>query len=96
MSSVTVKTNNHPREILSWEQLTTSEKREFGYQDIADICGGSYFRYRGQIYSFDEFFRTDVVNGWDAVSSQTMFSGVVIKLVQRDCDQNVVVGRYAS
>ena len=96
MSSFTIKTNNHPRELLSWEQLTTSEKRQFSVEDVSDWCGESYFRYRGQIYSLSEFFRTELIKGWDAVCSQTMFSGVVIKFVKGDYNFNVIAGRYAS
>ena len=95
MSSVTVKTNNHPREILCWEQLTTSEKRELYSEDVNELCG-SYFRYKGQVYCLDEFFRTDVVEGWDAIAGHSPFSGIVIKLVTGDCEADVIVGRYAS
>ena len=96
MSSLTIKTNNHPREILCWGELTTSEKRKFGYQDVADLCGGSYFRYKGQVYSFDEFFSTNEIKGWDAYASETYFSGLVVKLVEGDFESQVIVGRYAS
>ncbi len=91
-----IKTNNQPRELLVWQELTTSEKCQFAYTDTADVCGGSYFRYKGQVYSLDEFFVTDSISGWDAVASQTAFSGIVIKLVQGGCESDVVVGRYAS
>ena len=95
MSSLTIKTNNHPRELLVWEELTTSEKRQF-FVDVPDWCGGSYFRYKGHVYSLDEFFVSDAIDGWDAYASETYFSGLVIKLVPGDFESNVIVGRYAS
>ena len=38
-----IKTNNQPRDILSWYDLTPAERKEFDYLEEGD---GSFFRYK--------------------------------------------------
>lgn len=96
--TITVTTNNHHRPILdSWE-LTDAERREFDYIDWEACEAGSdsasFFRYRGQVYDLSEFIDSppSEVGGWDAFASDSYFSGIVVRLCQRDGEYSIVVG----
>jgi len=90
----TIKTNNVPRLLLYANELTDQERIDFDYMD--DIETGDFFRYKGLVYSIDEFTRvddnSDFLGGWDGYSSDSYFSGVLIKL----CDDTdyIIVGSY--
>ena len=84
-------TNNQYREILSGLDLPFLARREFDYMD--DINEGSFFKYRGQYYSLDNFMITDLED-WDGLAGDTFFSATVIKL--SDCGDSVLVGRIYS
>ena len=79
-------TNNRPRPILSARDLTETERKEFDY--IAD-GEGSFFRYKGRVYDLGEFTRT-LIDGWDGISADTMFSATLVKFVD---DETVIVAR---
>lgn len=88
-----VKTNNQFRPLLSGVDLTNEERKEFNYLD--DIDSGRFFKYRGQVYDLGEFLRTSAngeLSTWDGYSSDSAFSGVVVK-VSSDCEY-VKVGSY--
>lgn len=96
--SVTIKTNNKPRPILYGYELTTKEKQEFDYLD--DIESASFVRYKGQVRDLGEFLIITknmpfCNNGWQGYSSDSFFSGVVIKYAPDD-NETVIVGRYYS
>ena len=85
-----VKTNNTPRPLIYWEDLTSKEQR-----DVTKVEGLTFFRYKGHIYSVEDF--TSCVgepasDGWDGYTHHTAFSGVVIYLVNDY--SSVVVGSY--
>ena len=87
-------TNNQPRNLISWYDLTEKEKADFDYIEDGAFSG---FRYKGQMYDLGEFMHCEQsVNGlanWHGISSDSFFSGVLVKLVD---DDSVVVGRYFS
>ena len=95
-----IKTNNQPRENLTWHQLTPKEQKEFDYFDPSNI--GSFFRYKGAVYDMGEFMRIganiaphpqrDGWENWHGYASDSYFSGVLIRYTS-DCDQ-VIVGTY--
>ena len=91
---LTIKTNNAPRLMLYANELTAQERTNFDYMD--DIDTGNFFRYKGRVYSTDEFMRvddnSDFLGGWDGYSSDSYFSGVLIKV----CDDTdyIIVGSY--
>lgn len=105
MSGVRVITNNVPRDILHWQELTDSERAEFDYVDT-DKRRDNFraFRYQGEVYDLGEFVSTwsdqtlsnntpDVFDGWDGYHSDSFFSGgMVVRYVDRF--EMVVVGRY--
>lgn len=85
-----IKTNNQPRNILSWYDLTPAEQKEFDYFDPVNI--GNFFRYKGNVYDIGEAMRIEGVAGWQGYYSGTAFSGVLIRYTS-DCEQ-VIVGQY--
>tara|TARA_R110000796_G_scaffold69442_1_gene158395 strand:- start:294 stop:557 length:264 start_codon:yes stop_codon:yes gene_type:complete len=71
-----ITTNNQYRDILNAYDLTSRELEAFDYLEEGE---GSFIRYKGRIWDLGEFMRTDL-KGWDGISSDTYFSGSVIKL----------------
>lgn len=89
-----IKTNNHPREVLTWYDLTPEEQKEFNYLEEGE---GSFFRYKNWVYDLGEFVRVDrtvMPDKWQGYWSGSYFSGVLIRYTS-DCDQ-VIVGQYFS
>jgi len=85
-----VITNNVPRQTLNLEDLSEKEKKEFP----GDIdSSGLYFRYKGQVYSDQEFMNFEFM-GWDGIKNDTFFSGILVKFSE-DLE-TVIVGRYYS
>ena len=56
MSELTIRTNGHYRPVLCWENLTAKECAEF---DEEVFYNSSFFRYRGWVYTLDEFMRVE-------------------------------------
>jgi hypothetical protein len=71
-----ITTNNQYRDTLSAYDLTSKELESFNYLEEGE---GSFIRYKGRVWDLGEFIRTDL-KGWDGISSDTYFSGAVIKL----------------
>ena len=101
MTSLTVKTNNKPRDLISAFELDTAKynklRKEFDYLTDQDFDSAMFFQYRDQIYSLADFIRTEgelLARGWQGISTDTYFSGVVVKIVE-SCER-VVVGRVYS
>jgi hypothetical protein len=92
-----IVTNNVPRDLIDGSFLTPAERERFGYLDWEAIDDGSdsatFFRYRGILYSLDEFMRGGA-DGWDASLADSFFSGIVIRLVEDGYDTHVVVGKW--
>ena len=94
MSNLTVVSNGHYREILGWHDLTLAEQSDNDWDTEQE---GSYFKYRGHMYSLDEFMRISEGSpfdrgAWDGYSSDSYFSGVLIQM--SNCGDGVKVGRY--
>lgn len=97
MSDLTIKTNNIPRLLLDWNQLSDKEKKDFDWIKDGTESDHSFFRYMGSVYCLSEFMNIDseMYDGWDGYHNQTAFSGVLIKTDSENPDY-VVVGRYWS
>ena len=98
---LTIRTNNAKRDILDAWQLTEKERKEFDYLDWGAIEKGegsaSFFRYKAQLYDLGEFVQVPHGSGlsnWHGYTSQTFFSGVVIKYCEDF--ERVIVGDYCS
>ncbi len=104
--TLTIRTNNKPRSVLSRWELTPMESAEFDYLAPDE---GSFFRYRGQVYDLGEFCRViapgaachhptecaePAFQGWHGYMSDSYFSGMLVKYVH-DCE-SVIVGVYTS
>lgn len=94
--SINIITNNQPRELLTSHDLSDSERQDFDYYSDSELdeLGYHFFRYRGQVYSMDNFMRTnsDELSDWDGVQGMTYFSGVLVKYTE--CGDGVIVARY--
>ena len=88
-------TNNQPRDLISWYDLTEKEQADFDYIEDGEFSG---FRYKGQVYDLGEFMRCpDSVNDfsdWNGISYDTFFSGVLVKYTNDF--ESVIVGRCFS
>ncbi len=94
-----IKTNNQPRDILSWYDLTPAERKEFDYLKEGE---GSFFRYKNQVYDLGEFMlmaasiaphpQREGWENWQGYASDSYFSGLLVRYTS-DCDQ-VIVGQY--
>ena len=87
-----IKTNNQPRDILTWYDLTPAEQKEFDYLEEGE---GSFFRYKGWVYDLGEFMRVDhtaIPCKWQGYYGGAAFSGVLIRYTS-NCEQ-VIVGMY--
>ena len=89
-----ITTNNIPRPVLYWEDLTAKERAEFDY----DPCDHAFFRYRGGVYDLGEFSRIpDSIQyaewaGWHSYRSVSYLSGVLVRWDRHD--DAVIVARY--
>jgi len=91
-----IVTNKRPRLLLDFDQLTEREQRDFDHDDAET---GSYVRYKGKIYSLDEFAVAPEnlrKRGWDGVVSDSHFSGVLIRLGEHDDPDRVVMATFCS
>ena len=94
-NGVKYTTNNKPREVLTWHDLTKKEQAEFDYLDTEDKQAGSSFaRYRGWVYDLGEFFSSEEP-GWDGHNGGgTVWSAVYMRYLRvgddLDCERVVM------
>lgn len=99
-------TNNVPRNVLQWHELTEKEKKEFDYLDTQERQEeASFVRYRGWVYDLGEFMRVEPpiaphaqregLEKWDGYFSDSFFSAVLVRYVVDDYEQ-VVMGLALS
>lgn len=108
--SITVITNNVPRDILYAHELTLAEREQFGYINWDAAESGEeipeFVRYKGDLLDLGEFSATPIgssgngtinewMSEWSGYINDTYFSGVLVKYVGTEWDQ-VVMGRYFS
>lgn len=91
---IDITTNNTPRALVDWEELTDAERAGFDWTD--GDAGESFFRYKGQVYALSEFMRAgDAFPGWHGYHGDSYFSGVLVRLPDGDSD-SVIVARYCA
>ncbi len=60
-ATMTIRTNNVPRDVIDAWELSPAERAEFDYLDWEAIERGedsaSFFRYRGELYDLGQFSR---------------------------------------
>lgn len=89
-----VTTNNVPRALINGFELSEKEREGFDYKTSEEIDVSYFFRYKGMAYDVGEFVKTNHFPNWSAYSSDSYFSGIVIRL--SDDDETVIVGTYYS
>ena len=95
--NVRIYGNNHNISLVYGWELTEKEAAEFDYLDnISEFTG---FRYRGNVYSLDEFMRVeknapDWMKEFHGYHSDSFFSGILIKL--DDTNESVKAYTYIS
>ena len=91
-----IRTDNHSRELIYWEQLTSDEQEEMDFHDASS----PFFRYKGQVYSMSDFSKTGHFPGWDGYMSDTFFSGVLVRYPVEEWGEivtdSIIVGQYFS
>jgi hypothetical protein len=102
METLTIKTNNVPRDCTMGMHFMGSLRQkllqEFDYISIEDFLSTEFFKYRGVWYAVTDFLWINYdspfdKNKWNGYASDSYFSGVVIKYCY---DGTVVVGTYFS
>lgn len=97
--TVTVRTNNVPRDVVEAYELTSEERDRFDYVDWKAVDAGeaspTFFRYKGDLHDLGEFSRWattphEALRTWDGYRSDTFYSAVVVRYV--DDFERVVVG----
>jgi hypothetical protein len=79
---MTIITNNVPRETIRGFELTEREKDEFDYLSPEELNDAEFFRYKNRLYDLGEFVRFDrptLFKGWDGYSSDSFFSGILVR-----------------
>jgi lysine/ornithine N-monooxygenase len=96
-----IKTNWHPRNLLSWYELTVEEQKDLlHYLDTEEKQSeANFIRYHKRVYDVSEFMRIEHTNKdlfvkWDGYISDTYFSGIVIRYVNDN--EQVIVGTFFS
>lgn len=94
---MTIKTNNVPRDLLYWFDLTDKEQKEFDHDEREDSC---YFRFKGWVYCMAEILSLhmpsgqEIFPGWDGYAGDG--SGLVLKYAKDECGhqdpERVIVG----
>jgi hypothetical protein len=93
--------NNHARDFIYWHELTESEQKELDWVLTSDTMtpdDWQGFRYKGNVYSLDDFMRAPAgmfaPYDFDGYMSDSFFSGILIRLTE-DNDR-VLVYTYIS
>ena len=102
-----IKTNNQPRQPMSGltlelfvgDKQAAKIRQQFDYLTDTEFEDESFITYKGYTYAMSDFMRIEFsakeseLYGWHGYSSDSYFSGVLIKLCD---DGDVIMGRYCS
>ena len=103
MSTLTIKTNNRPRDLQTiWDFSIPQQvkiRKQFDYYSEEELEELTLFSYRDTIYNLNDFMRMEGSNplkeqGWEGYSSDTYFSGVCVRFTEDN--EQVIVGTYYS
>lgn len=93
-----IVTNNKPRPILNWWELSEKQQafvkkeHDWLFEDDQRYDGACYIPFKGWIYLLSEFMTVEGIKGWDGVTPDTYFSGTVIKIMPDN--ENCIMGAY--
>lgn len=93
---LTILTNNHPRDVEPWYMVPLEViEKDFDYLDLDNLRSGmdwaEFVKYKGGWYHLNDTEECSI-EGWDAMVTETFFSGVLFKWVEGF--EQVIVGRY--
>lgn len=98
---ITVKTNDHERTLVAWEDLPTQRQAEFDYVEGEDRLSPRFVFYRGTWLDTEDtegLAPHDLAAlGWSTYLTDSFFSGVVFRHFDRDgnaFEGTVVVGTF--
>lgn len=104
IDNVTIISNNHDYPIIYGFELTDKQKKEFDYMDEETLESSQFVFYKNWLYCFDSFMNLhnkiyepnppECFKGWDGYSSDSYFSGVLIKF--SNSGDSVKIARYYS
>lgn len=89
-----IKTNNKPREIVSFFELKSKHKKEMleVFGEMAEEL--EFFTYKSDVYCLNDFCVVDrhgqISKHWDAVLGTSYFTAIVIRVT--NCGDSVIVG----
>ena len=92
--TISIISNNQERPVIDWHDLTPKQQSEFNYDSAEE---SQFVIYKGWPYDVAEFMavrHNDELSAWHGYSSDSFFSGVLIKFAP-DCE-TVIMGRYTS
>ena len=92
--TISIISNNQERPVIDWHDLTPKQQSEFNYDSAED---SQFVVYKNWPYDVAEFMavrHNDELSAWHGYSSDSFFSGVLIKFAP-DCE-TVIMGRYTS
>ena len=96
-----ITTNNHVRELVSFNELPKAVQSDFDYVDEEDRFSPRFVRYREDWYdTSDVMIAPDSIKalGWDGFNSDSHWSGMVYRYFDRDGYEldGVVIGYLVS
>lgn len=90
-----IKTNRHARHIIYGCELPENQRKEFDYLSDEEYSSNGFFKYKGQYFDLGEFIRCEGElkdKEWHRYSSDSYFSGIVVKYTEDY--ESVIVGTY--
>jgi hypothetical protein len=105
-----VTSNYQPRNVLYWEDLSEKEQSEFDYLETElQREFARFVRYKGEVISLEEFTVIGhnsnqstlegnpylELSGWQAIRTDSHFSGIVAKYPDNDGDR-IILGTCFS
>lgn len=101
-------TNNHPRDLVSWQDIPTDAQHDHEYLSEDDRYSYRFANYRGSWYDIAEFTWTGPNEawgtgypelaslGWDGYATDSFFSAVLVRYVPESDNEQVVMGLALS
>lgn len=90
-----IRTNNIPRNLKYGYEMPEKFKADFDYIPEDEFNNHAFFEYKKQWYDLGEFIRTSAtipeLKAWQGYSSDSAFSGVVVRLINND---KIIVGKF--
>jgi hypothetical protein len=107
-NGLTIITNNVPRDVLDWHDLTPNDRAEFDYLDTVALDEGrdsaSFVRYHSELYDLGEFSADygitrgtglpDRFAGWHGYLADSFYSGLLIRYL--DSHEQVILARWLT